>query len=88
MMFKKHEGVSVTFGNSQELGGICTCFIGYVAHVGGIMLDRCFVMFQRAFKISGLVRRISKFFFLQGLQRHVRMDTALNGGSSRKTPNK
>lgn len=44
-----------------------TCLIRYVRHVGGIMFDCFFIMFQCCFKVLILIRSVPQFFFLQGL---------------------
>ena len=44
-----------------------TCLIRYIRHVGGIMFDCFFIMFQCCFKVLILIRRVPQFFFLQGL---------------------
>lgn len=44
-----------------------TCLIRHVGHVGGIMFDCFFIMFQRCFKVLILICKIPQFFFLQGL---------------------
>lgn len=54
--------------------GMLTCFIRYVSHVGRVMFDCSFVMFQRRFKVFILVRRIPQFLFLQGLSEKERVD--------------
>lgn len=46
---------------------ICTCLVGYVSHVGGVMLDCFFIMFQRFFKVLILICRVPKFLFLHSL---------------------
>lgn len=42
----------------------CTCLIRYIGHVGGVMFDCFFIMFQRRFKVLILICSIPKFFFL------------------------
>lgn len=60
---RAEKGMADLFNNVK----ICTCFIRDVTHVGGVMFNGFFIMFQRCVKVSVLICRIPKFFFLQGL---------------------
>lgn len=53
---------------------ICTCLIRDIGHVGRVMFDCFFIMFQRFFKVLILICSIPKFFFLQGLLRREKKE--------------
>lgn len=74
---------------------IFTCLIRNVGHVGGVVFDCFFIVFQRCFKVFILICSIAKLFLLQGLKKQRRGLTKLrqaihpkNCGKSIKTKKK